>query len=103
MADEDDPWVVAVDRRLERKQNRESIDPPQDLPHPTTPPSPDLWTHVVENGHAPPLGDGREREVELRKVDQHEQIRRPFVELAPEHAVGAKQSAALFGHLDEPE
>src|SRR5882724_12360787 len=58
---EDDPRIVAVDRGLERKQHREAIDAPQDLPHAAAPPRPDLWTHVVEDGDTAALGNRGER------------------------------------------
>src|SRR6185295_13826741 len=86
-----------------RKQHGEAVDTAQDLPHAPTTPRPDLRAHVVEDRYPASLGDPGERQVEFREVDQHEQLRRPLVELAAQHPIGPQERTPLLPDLDEPE
>ena len=82
-----------IQRRLEGEHDRETVHASGDLAHAAAAPRPDLRTDVVQHRHACPLGPPRQPEIELRKVDQHAEIRRILSDTAGEFAVCAHEGA----------
>ncbi len=76
MADELGPYsVLRVEVGLERQQTQHEIAGASDRAHPSLPPGPNLWAHVLHRLQARPLEALFESQVEVGHVDADEYIR----------------------------
>jgi hypothetical protein len=90
---------VAIDRFFKREDHEHAIGNPPHRLHSAATPGPQLWTDVVDDGHAQFTHRAREYEVEVRKVDGDEHIGSMCFRVANERAIGgirARQKAGNF-------
>ena len=93
---------LAQERLLEREDHGDLIGAARELAHPARAPGPDLRRDEVQHRNPAPLGDRRERQVQVRRVDEHGQVGVLGVERAAQPRVGAEHARRAAEHLGEP-
>ena len=90
-----------VDLRLEREDDQHAIDEPLHRRQAAGAPRPQLRADVVDDGDAQPVHGLAEAEVEVREVDQHQDVRPPLAGRRDEPSIHRVRARQLLRHLDD--
>ena len=64
-----------IERDLKREEDDHLLHPPGDQLYPSGPPGPYLGTDIVEDRNSSLMSDFGQSEVEIRKIDQNDEVR----------------------------
>ena len=95
---------VPVERFLERKDHQHPIDVGLHRLHAARPPRPQLRAHVVDDRDAETAQRGQQPEIEVRRIDGHEDVRTQLacrVDQTPQHRERARDDADRFGQAGD--